>query len=234
MKKVFKVFIATLGVILLLLIALPVIFRSKLEEAVKNKINQEIHATVDWTKFGLSFFRGFPDLSMSLHQVSVVGMAPFEGDTLVGLKRFELRVNPFSALKKELLVKTIRLDHPLVNGKVLEDGSMNWDVVQASSEDPSESPATEPSESSMSIALQNLIIHKGRIFYEDQASRTWATLEDFNLKLSGDFSKDLTQLDLRADVSKLNASQGGIRYLKDSQLAVDLLAEANMLENKYT
>jgi uncharacterized protein involved in outer membrane biogenesis len=96
---------------------------------VKEQVNKEVQATVDWSRFSLSFFRGFPDLSINLHQVSVVGLEDFEGDTLVGLERFELRVNPFSALRKDLVVKSILLDRPLLNGQVLEDGQVSWDIA---------------------------------------------------------------------------------------------------------
>ncbi len=85
--------------------------------------------TVDWSRFSLSLFRGFPDLSVNLHQVSVVGLEKFEGDTLAGLERFEFRVNPFSAIRKDIQVKSILLDRPLINGIVLEDGSANWDIA---------------------------------------------------------------------------------------------------------
>ena len=71
-----RVFLLATGVILLLLIVLPVLFKSRIETMVKEKVNQEIHATVDWSRFSLSFFRGFPDLSVNLHKVSVVGTEP--------------------------------------------------------------------------------------------------------------------------------------------------------------
>jgi len=238
MKKFFRIFLITMGLILLLLIALPILFKSKIEEAVKDKINQDIHASVDWTKFNLSFFRGFPDLSINLHQVSVVGKAPFEGDTLAGLKRFEIRVNPFSALKKEIQVKSILLDQPLLNGKVLEDGSANWDLTQSVQGEESDPQAEEASDqssgNSFSAALKNFKIRSGRILYEDLSSGTKAALSELNLDLSGDFAMDLTRLDLRVDVGAMNARYGGVGYLKDAVFAMDLSAEADLLKNQYT
>jgi len=120
MKKVLKILAISLGVILLLLILAPMLFKGRIEAVVKEKVNEQIHATVDWTKLSLSFFRGFPDLSINLHQVSVIGVEPFAGDTLAGLQRFELRVNPFSAIRKNLVVKSILVDHPLINGKSMK------------------------------------------------------------------------------------------------------------------
>jgi len=230
--------VITLGLILLLIITLPLLFKSKIEEAVKAKINEDIHAVVDWSRFGLTFFRGFPDLSVSLHQVSVVGLEPFAGDTLAGLNRFELRVNPFSALKKEIQVKSILVDQPLVNGKVLEDGSANWDITQSSStegtDDSSEASENSSSGTTFSISLQNFIIRDGRIHYDDRSLGTSASLSDFDLDLSGDFALDLTQLEIQLEVGEVNAKTGGVRYLKDATFGLELSAEADLVENRYT
>lgn len=204
---------------------------------MKGKVNQDIHASVDWSRFSVSFFRGFPDLSVNLHQVSVVGMAPFEGDTLAGLKRFEIRVNPFSVLKKEIQVKSIRVDQPLVNGVVLEDGTANWDLTSASGDEIHGQAEVEEDgdpETAMSLSLHKFAIRDGRIYYTDQVSGTEASMEGVSLDLSGDFSLDLTQMDLQVNISKINAKSGGLSYLKDGTLGVDLIAEANLVENRYS
>jgi len=235
MKKVLRILLITIGVILLLLILTPILFKSKIETTVKEKINESIHATVDWSRFSLSLFRGFPDLSINLHQVSVVGVEPFAGDTLVGLKRFEFRVNPFSAIRKDMLVKSVLLDHPLINGIVLEDGAANWDITEAVVEEPEEALEEEPGEgSSMSVSLEKFAIQSGRIYYKDAAMGAEAAMEDFNLELAGDFSMEETELKLSIDVKGIDARYGGIRYMKKGSFGLDLLAAANMVENRYT
>ncbi len=131
MKKLLRILAITLGGVVILLILLPILFKSKIEAIVKEKINESVYATVDWSRFSLSLFRGFPELSINLHQVSVVGVEVFEGDTLIGLKRFELRANPFSAFRQNIQVNSILLDGALINGIVLENGKTNWDISRA-------------------------------------------------------------------------------------------------------
>ena len=236
MKKVSKILAITLGVILLLLLVTPVLFKGKIEAVVKEKVNEQIHATVDWSKFGLSFFRGFPDLSISLHQVSVVGIESFAGDTLAGLQRFELRVNPFSAIRKNLVVKSVLVEHPLINGIVLEDGSANWDITDetTTSEVEVTEDSEEASESSMAVSLKRFAITDGRIYYTDQSSDMDASLEGLNLELRGDLSMEQTELKISAGIERINATMGGIRYLRDAVFSLDLLAAANLVENRYT
>jgi vacuolar-type H+-ATPase subunit H len=248
MKKVLRIVGITIGVILLLLILIPILFRARIEATVKQKINENVHATVDWSRFGVTLFRGFPDLSINLHGVSVVGLDPFEGDTLMGLERFEVRVNPFSALRKNVIVKSILLDRPLVNAIVLEDGTANWDIAVETGEQPGEvttekeeteetgsvEPAGGDQEASIAVSLKKFAISKGRISYRDAAMGAEAAIQDFNLELAGDFSLDETELDLGLDIRGVDATYGGIRYLHNATLGMDLAAAAEMVEERYS
>jgi hypothetical protein len=234
MKKALRILVITFGVIVLLLVLLPVLFKSKIEGMVKEQVNKEVQATVDWSRFSLSFFRGFPDLSINLHQVSVVGLEDFEGDTLVGLERFELRVNPFSALRKDLVVKSILLDRPLLNGQVLEDGQVSWDIATGSGSSEEEEEDDGEGGTSMRVSLKRLAILDGRIYYVDDEANMDASLEGFDLELRGNFSMDQTRMQLSAGIDRVNARMGGIRYVKDGNFQLEVVAEANMLENRYT
>ncbi len=246
----------TVGVILLLLILIPILFRSRIEAAVKKQINANATATVDWTRFSVSLFRGFPDLSVNLHQVSVVGMGEFEGDTLAGLKRFELRVNPFSAIRKEIQVKSVLLDQPVVNGIVLEDGTANWEITKKTVTDQveelpegveaeksvreeeavpeKEAGAEEEPGGALGVSLKRFAIRDGRIYYNDAVMDAEASLEGFSLELKGDFSMEETELELDVDVHRLNAKYGGIRYMRDGSFGLELTAAANLVENTYS
>ncbi|MEX0982484.1 MAG: AsmA family protein, partial [Bacteroidales bacterium] len=154
MKKVIHILTITLALLLILLITLPFLFKSKIEGLVKQEINKQVEATVNWSKFSLTFFRGFPDLSVNLHELSVVGKETFEGDTLLSLNRFELRVSPFTALKKKIIVKSILLNQPLINAIVLADGSANYDIVPPAEEEDvlAERPVAQQSPESQAAA----------------------------------------------------------------------------------
>ena len=209
MKKVLRIFAITLGVVLLVMLVAPVIFKSKIEAVVKEKVNEQVQAKVDWSKFSLSFFRGFPNLSVNLHELSVVGLDPFAGDTLAGIQRFELRVNPFSAIRKNLEVKSILVDHPLVNVIVMADGRANWDITDESEKGEVEEVKEEDSETSdgaMTVTLKRLAINGGRIYYTDKSSDMDASLEGFDLEMRGDLSMEQTELELSSTVERLNVN----------------------------
>ncbi len=230
MKKLLRIFAILIGSILILLILIPLLFKSKIEVIVKEKINESVYATVDWSRFSLSLFRGFPDLSVNLHQLSVVGLDDFQGDTLLGLKRFELRANPFSAFKNDLQVKSILLVQPLINGLVLEDGRSNWDIAREDTEE--EEDVSEDGGGSMNVSLENFTIRDGQIYYRDAMMGAEAVMETVNLDLSGDFSASQTDLKLSFGIDGLDAWHGGIPYMKKGRVEVDLIAAADLLENR--
>ncbi len=88
--------------------------------------------------------------------------------------------------------------------------------------------------SAMSMTLQRFTIREGRVEYRDKSLDMDASMEGLNLELSGDFSEELTELQVGMAINKINAKYGGIRYLKDATFGLDLLAAANLLENSYT
>lgn len=262
-KKIIRIIVITLGVILLLLITLPILFKSKIEALVKQEINKQVEATVDWDKFSLSFFRGFPNLSVNLHGLSVTGKDTFAGDTLMYLDRFEIRVRPFSALKKDIEVKSILLNRPVINGIVLEDGTANWDIApapdpassavdqpaagktdsmqatdagQADEADEASGPGEEAAESgsAMNISLERFAIMNGRVTYIDASSDLSAAIGDLNLEVRGDFGMEQTDMELVMALSGIQASSGGIRYMRDGIIEMDVTAEADLVNNLYT
>ncbi|HDR68022.1 MAG TPA: AsmA family protein [Bacteroidaceae bacterium] len=230
MKKVLKIFIIVTGVLIILLISVPLLFKNRIQDIIKEQVNKNIMAKVDWDHFGINFFRGFPALSVNFNGVSVIGIKPFEGDTLAAFDRFELRVKPFSAIKGDLIVESVILLRPLINGIVLEDGTANWDIL----------PESEPEEvekeggtKEMGLELKRFSVKGGRIFYNDEALDLSAAMEDFNLDLSGDLSMDQTSLTLDMNSKPVNAKQGGIRYLKDAELSMLVEASADRVNDIY-
>ncbi|MDA3823686.1 MAG: hypothetical protein PF450_13890, partial [Bacteroidales bacterium] len=190
-----------------------------------------------------------PDLSINLHGVSGVGIGECEGDTLVGLKRFEFRANPFSAIKKQVIVKSILLDRPLINGIVLKDGTANYDIVpegepkESEKEGAEKNGAEESTEkgaekdtdgTSMGIALKRFAIQNGRISYKDAVMGVDAAMEDFDMEIKGDFSLDQTELDLMIAIDGIQAKYGGIRYMRNGSFGLDMLAAADMINSVYT
>lgn len=92
-------------------IAIPFVFKDKINEKIKLEINKNLLADVDYSKFDIGIFRSFPDLRFYLYDLSVVGRDEFEGDTLAKLKEFSFDMDIKSVFKSDVVqVNSIFID----------------------------------------------------------------------------------------------------------------------------
>src|SRR5688572_361199 len=101
MKKV----LIGLGISFLLLaaivVAIPFLFKDKINARVKAEINNQVNAKVDYGDFSLSIIRSFPNFSFTIDDVSIVGIDSFKGDTLTYIKNFSFTVDIMTVIKGE-------------------------------------------------------------------------------------------------------------------------------------
>ena len=101
MKIFFKILAALLVAGLATLIIIPYFFKDELIKLAGETANENLKATVQFNDVSLSLFRSFPDFSLKLEDLSVIGRETFDGDTLVSLGSFEIQVDLLSVLKGE-------------------------------------------------------------------------------------------------------------------------------------
>ena len=109
MKKVikwfFKILLILIGLIFILMIVIPAFFKDEMLAKVKQEINKNVNAKVEFSDFRLSLFKSFPDLNLGLQELIVTGIDNFENDTLIYFESFDVQVNLMSAIKKNVVVK---------------------------------------------------------------------------------------------------------------------------------
>ena len=135
MKKALKISLRILGILILVIflagIIIPSLFKEQIKEKVLDMANENIDASLAAGDFSLTIFRNFPNLTFRLKDVAVTGVNRFEGDTLAGLRSFNLVFDITSVIsKKGYRIKAIEIDRPVVNIIILEDGSVNYDIVK--------------------------------------------------------------------------------------------------------
>ncbi|MBS2210928.1 AsmA family protein [Carboxylicivirga mesophila] len=218
MKKVLKI---TGGIILgliVLMMVLPALFKGKIEKLVKEQINTNVNARVDYTDFSLSLIKNFPNITIGIDGLSVVGNVPFEKDTLVYLDKFSGKVGLFGALAGEIEVKSVLLSNVLVNALVLADSTANWDIAKGSEEVVMEEEESEAS--AFKVVLQSFVIENANIRYVDQTANMQSEIKGFNLSLSGDMSAQQTNLEIQSDIAQLMFDYDGIKYVNKASLGL--------------
>src|SRR4030042_5643902 len=233
MKKFFKILIIIILILIVVIIVTPVFFKGKILQVAKQQINKKVNAKVEFSNLNLSFIRNFPNASVVLKNVSVVGIDDFASDTLLSLKSFDIRLDVMSAIKMENInIKGILIDNPVVFARVLQDGKANWDIAKAK-EEAEEEVDTTVSEFTTKISLKRFEIRDARIKYSDESSNLFASLDHFNFLLKGNLAQDFTSLSIQSASEAVNLIMDGIRYVKDAALVMNINLDADLKNSIY-
>lgn len=235
MKKFVKIVAIVVAVFLVVAIVAPMVLRGKIAEIVKREANDMLDARLDFEKLDISLLRHFPRASLELKGLTVVGVEPFGGDTIVAARRISVVVNLMSLFGDEgFEVSKIILAQPALHAHKLADGRVNWDIVKSSGETPAqeESGADEPS--SFRLSVRDFRIGDATIRYEDDSTGMRFVTTPLSLRLRGDMSADQTDLDLRLTAGGMRLVSGGVPLLSDAEAELNAVIAADLKNNRFT
>jgi uncharacterized protein involved in outer membrane biogenesis len=133
MKKALKILVITIGFLLLIIVAIPFLFKGKIQDSVQSEINKNLNAVVSFDGVGVSLFRHFPDLTVKVKNLVIKGSGDFGKDTLASIPALSFTLDLASVFKgSDYKVRQILLTSPRLLFKVLNNGKVNWDVVKES------------------------------------------------------------------------------------------------------
>lgn len=242
-KWFFRILAILIGIIIIALIVVPMLFKDQMLVKVKQEINKNVKAEVEFTDFKLSLLKSFPDLNLGLQELSVKGVDKFKNDTLVYFESFNVQVNLISAIKKDIVVNGIVLNKPYINGVVLEDSSANWDITLPSEEVEdslsvkegiTEEVDTAASPMDYRVDLQKFQIKDAKIRYTDGTSNMTASIDNLNFLLKGDLGMDYSDLSINTSIESIHVQMGAVRYLKNTSFGFDAIIGADMENMKFT
>lgn len=231
MKRVLKFVGYTLLILLVLLISIPFLFKSKIEKMVKEKINENLLAKVDFKDVDISAIRHFPKLSVSINNISIVGINDFDGDTLLAAQQVQTSMNLWKAITKgDVDIYSINIDKAMVNAIVNKAGKANWNITKdsaAATNTSSESKATK-------LQLDDYSIKNSTIKYSDFAGNMFADLSNVEHSGSGNFAADVFTLKTKTTIEKTNFSYGGISYINNAKTTADADLQMDTKASKYS
>jgi len=232
MKKGVKIFSKIILGILLFIVALafilPLFFKRQIIHRTEKAINEKISGKVRFRDIHVSMFRNFPDLTVTVSNLTVVGVGEFKGETLCSMKELLLGINlPGLILNQKTELKSVTLESPFINLRVLKNGNANYSIVA------SDSTASDTT-TGFQLALDKIIIHNGTLVYEDKTSATYIEMHQIEHVGKGDFMNDVFDYATNTDIGELTYDYGRIRYLDRKKVKVDLAMEMNMKDDRFT
>ena len=142
MKKAFKIIGITLLVIILLLVAIPFVFQGKIKDIVKNTINNNVNAQVEFSDISLSFIRSFPQAQVNVNDLEITNFAPFKDEKLASIKTISLTMSIKELFKKPsdgpVIINKFNIDEALIVLKTNNLGQTNFDIAKETDRKPNE------------------------------------------------------------------------------------------------
>jgi hypothetical protein len=222
-----RILLSIAVLIVLLLVAaimIPILYKDKIVAAVKEQVNANVNARVEWGDWDISLLRSFPNASVEVKDVKVCNLAPFEGICLADIGEVRVTIGLMSLFSDRIQVQRVALDRPVVHVKVLKDGRANWDIAKSDSST-AELPA-DTATTRFNVALKQYSISHGHIIYDDESLPLLMDLNGVEHTGSGDFTQDLFTLRTKSKIDSASVVFDGVKYLKN--VKADIAADVDM------
>lgn len=233
MKKVLKVFIGLIVVIFLAILLVPVLFKGKIKEVVLKEFAKNTEATLYFDDFNLSLIRNFPNFTLSLDDMGIIGTGVFEQDTLFKVGELSATVNMKEVLfGDEISLKSVSADGADITIIVLQDGTANYDIARVSEEVAEELPEEEPS--ALSFGLESISITNSQFVYFDQGLSYFMQFNGMNVKGEGDFANDVFDLKTTGKINDVEVTYEEVDYIHNKSIDLDVVLSMDLTNSKYT
>ena len=221
--KTLKISGIIIGSILLLMFLLPLLFPTTITNKIKQLANQSLNGKVEFSGTSLSFFKRFPELTLTLEDFSLKGSTPFQQDTLVAAKDISFALDLTSLLKTKIQISKVYLSNALINIEVDSSGRANYNVYKA----PAQTDKSKVDTLSASLGIEQIIIEKSHLVYDDLSIPTLIDARDFNYRGSGDFTKNIFDLSSHLEIGATDFVYNNQTYVSNKVINADLVTSIN-------
>jgi AsmA protein len=229
-KRAVLIISGLIALVILALYLLPIVYKENIESKAKKEINKATRAQINFDRVSVSFFKDFPNITISLHDLNIIGENEFFGDTLADIKEAAVELGTWDLLfEKETELKSVHLKDAVFDIIVLKNGSANYDIFI---ED--RTAKNNSDSSSINLALDEIKITNGTIEYTDKLTNTYLSMEGFDHIGKGDFQKDIFDYSTETKVSKMTLHYDNIKYLKKKEVQLNMIMEMNLKENIFS
>ena len=220
-----------LAIVLLLLvgaaIAVPYFFQDKIVGRFITEVNKQLNAKVAFDDISLTMFKSFPNIALSLDDISIKGVGYFNNDTLIKAANISLVLDIMSIIKGEDVdIISVTANKALINLIVSEKGLANWDIVK-------DDGSSDSSDDSV-FKLEHYSISKSNFYYNDREGDIEMSINDFTHSGKGKFTTSVFDLTTKTTASALNLSYGNVKYINNTQTKLDAIIGVDLNKGEYT
>ncbi len=194
-KKIALYGLLTIIVLIGLILVAPQLFKKQIETAVKEVTKEFIITPVNFTDLNVSFFKNFPQLSVSLNNLSVDAPKEFHNLKTVETNSVDLGIDVFSLFSDQITFTELFVNEGKFNVITDSLGHFSFAVFKTS---------TEPSsDSSFQLALNKINIKNTTVLYQDDQSKIKIKTDRTNIAGDVQVTDKFINFETNADIKSL-------------------------------
>ena len=207
-------------------VAVPIIYKKDIVGLIKSDINTFVNAEVDFDEdISIKILPSFPNLTVEIENVHIVGKESFKNDTLVNCSKLVATIG-LKELFKNQKINLIYLELQKPNINLISNASgYNWDIVI-----PSES---DSSDVALSADFNKIIIQEGGLSYTDTSASTFVAFKGISGSFKGKYANDTFDLISLFDCADAFISYDNIPYLYHLPIKTEAVTSINLLTDEY-
>ena len=214
----------TAGSLIALLFLLPYLFPGFVATKIRQWAHHSIKSELNFTSARLSFFRHFPALTLTLHDVKLYGSAPFEHQILVDAREISLGVD-ITSVFSTVKIDKIFLTDAAINVQIDTAGHANYNIYAG---DTSARAVAKPEDTgSASLTIKKIIIDNSSLIYNDQSLPMLINMRGFNYQGSGNLSEAIFDLNTHTQIESMDYYYNETPYFLSKKVNADLVTRIN-------
>jgi hypothetical protein len=232
MKKLMIRLGIVLGSLFVILLILPFAFKGKILTAAKNAANSNLLADVKFDDdLSISLIRNFPNVSVGIPNLSIVGRDSFQGDTLYAAQNTRIVLDIKSVLGGETMnIRKIDLDNPHINIIFLKSGRANFDITPVDTATTIDTAASAP----ISLDLKSIKLSNALIGYTDYSMPMSFTLKGMDFDGSGSLSNNIFTLANELKIASADMDFDGMTLMSKANLTAESNIDMDLDKFKFT
>ena len=233
MRKILLGAIVFVVVLMAAAVAAPFLFKGKLRALADKQIAQRVRAQVQYdpASIDVSVLHSFPDLTLDIQNLRVIGLDSFSRDTLAFLPTVRVGLDIMTVIKgQEIKINSVELERPDLSLRRLKSGRANWDVLISDSAAAAKGQDT----SQVSLAIKGWKLTDGRLRYEDLTLPFRMEARGVSHSGSGDFASNVFDMKSHTTATDLDMSYNNVAYVTDKQLDADVTMNMDLNKDLYT
>ena len=234
LKKTARVLVPVVAVLLLLLVLFPLVFRKLISDEVRNLLNENYNAKIDYADLSFSLLKHFPNPTVSLEKFVAVGKDEFDGDTLASFQKLEVSFGWLSLFKgSNYNIQSISVIEPVVKLRVNKSGKANWDIAKELFISKDTLYIAKEGKQSFTIEVKKWSINHGSVSYKNDTVNFTSALKNLNVEGTRVESNNGFGIKSIVSVDDLTSTYKGLDYLQGLHLKAEQNYTYKADENLY-